>query len=594
MSAEDTGWTLLISKNLCLLSILFGFWACASKPEPIKPVDLPVASEPEPLIAGPQNPQQSFIDRTADYGLDGVEGVRFYAVDLNADSFTDLVILPDYYSIPQFYFFDRKLQKFVYQNDLALPGGQRASFVLFQDFDKDGVIDVISITLNQRSELTPRPIELFQGRIHKGVLSFQKHEGAIADFTEPVASLLALDYDLDGFLDLFQANWFDMTTESRTVTPDRLYRGIGLEFKEDTARLLGERRYDRSWKIFPHATPSFQAQLCDIDKSGFVDILVSSSGGYPNRLWVNTVIDGQAGRFFEDRGEETLVAQDRLGRDMPLSGGNTFFAECTDYNNNGLMDILLGELTHSYDPESRDRSSFLTQSGKPFPAPFIRTEYQYDHDRPESQADRSGLFVDLDRDGLIDVLVDNSGFPPHSRLMALMQKPDHSFEEQGRSLGLDIVNPTGTIVLDVNRDGRMDILTGQTNMRDQRIKNRLYLFENNLAYDQKRSLKLYLRGEKAHVSATGARVLVTTSSLSQQRMVTTQVGPQPSQQEEGVFIGLGTVMDKIKVQVHWPVLKNNKPVVKDYDLSQFKFEKHLELTLCESGRMRLGRKASCR
>jgi enediyne biosynthesis protein E4 len=594
VSLVDTGWTLLIFNKICILFFSLILWGCASSPDETKPVEEPVSQEPEPLVFAPQTPSSSFIDKTAEYGLEGVAGVRFYAVDLNNNNHTDLVVLPDFYSIPQFYFFDAQLKKFVLQSDLALPGGQRSSFLLFMDFNQDGIIDVISVTLNQRSQLTPRPVEIFQGTKEQGKLAFVKYEKNLNELTEPVASLLALDYDLDGKLDLFQANWFDMTEPRRPVVPDRLYRGAGFEFHEDSARLLGERTFDSSWKLFPEAVPSFQAQLCDINKSGYPDILVSASGGYSNRLWINTTRANQAGRFFEDRGEETLFAQDQIGRDVPLSGGNTFFAECTDYNNNGLMDILMGELTHSYDPESRDRSSILTNSRREFPAPFIRTEYQYDHDRPRTQADRSGLFVDLNRDGFIDALVDNSGFPPGSRLMALMQNADNSFQELGQELGIDIVNPVGTIVLDVNRDGRMDILTGQINMRDQRIPNRVYLFENNIPYDEKRSLKIYLRGESAHRSATGARVLIQTNSSTQQRMYSTQVGPQPSQQEEGLFVGLGTMKEKITIQVHWPILKDDKPFTNKYDLSKFKFERHLELTLCESGKMRVGRHSSCR
>jgi enediyne biosynthesis protein E4 len=594
VSLVDMVWILLITKIIFPFFLVVFFLGCASQTQRAPRVEVIEKQELAPLVAGPQSPSSLFIDRTEEYGLEGVEGVRFYAIDLNGNNVSDLVVLPDFYSVPQFFLFDKDSKKFILQEDINLPGGQRSSFLLFFDFNQDGVIDAISVTLNQRSELTPRPIEVFKGSMQDGALVFDKQEGAISEFTEPVASLLVLDYDLDGKLDLFQANWYDMTQSRRPIIPDRLYRGLDLVFKEDSARLLGERTYDSSWNHFPQATPSFQAQLCDINLNGFPDILVSASSGHSNRMWINTTRPGMEGRFFEDRAEETLFGQDQIGREIPLGGGNTFFAECTDYNNNGLMDILLGELTHSYDPESRDRSSFLTNSRKEFPAPFIRTEYQYDHDRPETQADRSGLFVDLNRNGLIDVLVDNSGFPPHSRLMALVQESDHSFSEQGKELGIDIVNPVGTIVLDVNRDGRMDILTGQINMRDQRIPKRVYLFENNIPFDNNRSLRIYLRGEKSHYSATGARVLVSGPSLTQQRMNSTQVGPQPSQQEEGLFFGLGDKRGVLKVQVHWPVLDGNKPLVRNYDLSKLKFDRHLEITLCESGRTRLGRHSSCR
>ena len=39
-----------------------------------------------------------FVDRTAEYGLENLKAVHLYAVKLNQDEFTDLVILEDYIS----------------------------------------------------------------------------------------------------------------------------------------------------------------------------------------------------------------------------------------------------------------------------------------------------------------------------------------------------------------------------------------------------------------------------------------------------------------------------------------------------------------
>ena len=134
------------------------------------------------------------------------------------------------------------------------------------------------------------------------------------------------------------------------------------------------------------------------------------------------------------------------------------------------MDIFLGELSHSYDNESVDRSSILTGSKESFPPFFIRTEY-LSHTQTEqwNQGDRRGVWLDYNLDGRIDLLVDNSGFPPHSRLVLFEQDKDHGFSNISTKAGLDIVNPTGTITLDINRDGAPDILTSQNNIRNSEI-----------------------------------------------------------------------------------------------------------------------------
>jgi enediyne biosynthesis protein E4 len=549
-----------------------------------------------PIEAGPTGDPQTFtfVDRTADYGLEGVEGVRFYAVDLNNNGFTDLVVLPDFYSIPDFYYFDPKTKKFIQDEDAQIAEGLRASFLGFYDLDRDGVLDVVVATLNQHNALTPVGLLFFKGSLDNGRIQFTPVPDALNAPPGPVASLTFLDYDLDGQLDLFVGHWFDMTQERRPPIADRLFRGEGLKFHEDSARLVGEREFDRGLNTFVNARPTFASTLCDVDLNGYPDILTSSSAGHPNKMWLNLSGGARPGRLFRDYGAETGYSEDDLGKFQPLGGGFSFFSVCTDYNNNGLVDILMGELAHPYESESRDRSSFLTGSRFEFPPQFIRTEYHYDLEEPRTQSDQRGIFVDLNRDGLIDIIVDNSGFPPSTRLISFIQNSDHSFEDKAEFLGLNIVNPAGTIVLDVNRDGRMDLLTGQLSTRDSRIQNRVYLFENVTPLDENRSLRLYLRGEKANPVGIGARVIVETELMRQMRFVSLQEGPQSSQNEEGLLFGLGESKKIKKVRVVWPYLQDGEVLERTYELGIDLKGHHQEFTLCDNGRSSLGRKKSCR
>ena len=58
--------------------------------------------------------QKLFLDKTKEFGLLGVQASHLYAVHLNKDEYVDLVLLPDHYSIPEFYTFNKK--EAIYQN----------------------------------------------------------------------------------------------------------------------------------------------------------------------------------------------------------------------------------------------------------------------------------------------------------------------------------------------------------------------------------------------------------------------------------------------------------------------------------------------
>ena len=584
-----------ISKVVFLALLFVGGASCSSSKKESPSLTTPIQEEQPlpPIMPGPLNPNAQFVDKTSEVGLAGIEATHFYAVDLNGNNQTDLVILPDHYSVPEFYYFDKTKARFEKYEGAVLPEGLRASYLGFYDFDKDGILDLMMLTLNQRTDLTPQPVMLFRGELKDKRLYFTLAPGLKGAKAEPTSAVGVLDFDLDGELDLFLGNWFDLRQARRPVVPDSLWKGRGLEFTEETQRLVGERFFDPGFEVYTNAVPSFGVSICDVDQNGFPDIMVSSSNGWGNKLWMNLSFERLAGRVFRNYGDESEFAQDNLGRLEVQSGGNSFFSICTDYNNNGLIDMMVGEQTHAYEDDKRDRSSFLTGATREFPPKFIRTEYVYDQKQTQTQSDRRGVFVDLDRDGLIDVLVDYSGFPPESRLISFIQAPDHSFNDRSQELGLNIVNPTGTITLDLNQDGRMDVLTGQTSVRDARIKSRVYYFENQIPFADKRSLRIHLKGEEANRLGIGAKLQLKTVEQTQTRFHSLQEGPQASQNEAGVFFGIGTNNQVKELVVTWPILKDEKPLVVKYNLSKLKFERHLEITVCENGKFGLGRSFRC-
>ncbi len=544
----------------------------------------------------------SFTDKTNDYGLSNLVAVTFNAIDFTFDGLTDLVILPTYYSRPKFYAWNNGKKKFELWSHDPLPVDFKASFMLFYDFNKDKIPDLVSGVLNQRSEVSQIPVKLYIGEMGSGKLVFKEDPKAFSLPVEPTSGLTIIDYDLDGWADIFISNWFENKNNQYLPVADRLLRNVKGKFEDVTIVLKGEADKTANHLYPPNAKPTYGASTCDIDQNGYPDIMTVSSSGHKNKLWMNLKESRTGDRFMEDIGPVSNYASDPDGSLIPTGGGRSFFSACTDYNDDGIMDVFLGELSHAYDNESVDRSSVLTGSKETYPPYFLRTEYVSDATSESwNQGDRRGVWTDYNLDGRIDIIVDNSGFPPYSRLVVFEQDETRAFINVGPQLGIDVVNPTGTITLDVNQDGLPDILTSQNNIRKADITPRLYLFENNNKMIGSRAIKINLNGIKSNTDAIGAMVMLYTQTrtkkIVQRRWVEYTQGGLPSQNESGVVFGIGEGVEIVGAKVRWPFVKKNgfssgEVLEKLYTLKDYPDKDYLELTMCEDGKV-LNGKISC-
>ena len=106
-----------------------------------------VAKEEKSLIDfGPtQKIRKNFLELSEEYGLSSQEAVNLYAVDWSGDGLTDLVILPDFFSMPIFYKYSKKEKKFILTEGL-IKEYPRGSFLAFAESNKDGYLDFIEIS----------------------------------------------------------------------------------------------------------------------------------------------------------------------------------------------------------------------------------------------------------------------------------------------------------------------------------------------------------------------------------------------------------------------------------------------------------------
>ncbi len=544
----------------------------------------------------------SFVDKTKEYGLENLKSMTMNAVDLNFDGKTDLVLLPTYYSRPKFFIFDPALKKFSPWSHDPLPLDFKASYVLFYDVNKDNVVDLIAGVLNQRSEISQIPLKLYLGEVKNGLIKFVEDPKAFNLPPEPTSGLSLIDYDLDGWVDIFVSNWFESKNGQYMVVADRLLRNNKGKFEEATSMLRDEAFKNPDHLFPPNARPTYGASTCDIDQNGFPDILTVSSSGHKNKLWMNLKESRTGERYFEDIGPVSNYASDPVGNLIPTGGGRNFFSACADYNDDGLMDIFLGTLSHAYDNESVDKSSILTGSREVYPPFFMRTEYLSDATSESwNQGDRRGIWMDYNNDGRVDLLVDNSGFPPYSRLVMFEQDVSRAFTNVASQLGLDIVNPTGSISIDLNGDGKLDVITSQNNIRRADIPAKLYVFENQTKTPGRRAIRIHLDGVKANSHGIGAMVMLYTEQqgkkILQRRWVEYTQGGLPSQNEEGVHFGIGEGVKIAGIKVRWPYVKkvgfnSGEVLEKLYSLKGFQEKDYLEITVCEDGKVLQG-KMSC-
>jgi len=581
------------SFQLLLILLTFAGSSCSSK----KVASIKTGEEqalrpaPKPIISGPTKPENAkkLLDKTKEYGLLFESATHLYAVDWSGDGKTDLVILPDYYSPPKFLKYSEG--QFLGVKSSPLEEGIRASFLVFADFNKDGLLDMIIATLNQKTELNKYPLRLFLAKKRGKGVRYYEVKGAFPDKKMPTSSLSLIDVNMDGWLDIYIGNWFDYSTTPVRNAPDRIYLGAagGKKWQDASYLLEGELKYDKDIKIYPNARPTFGTTACDVDQNGYPDILTASSSGYQNKMWMNLNDNVNKDRILKDYADKSGVASDAEGSFDPRGGGNSFYLLCNDYNNDSIMDIAAGELFHSYDPESRDRSSILTGSRTTFPPLFIRTEYHKDDGSGSwSQGDRRAVWADIDFNGQIDLIVNNSGFPPKSRLIFFRQDFDHSYGDEAEDLAINILNPSGTVVMDVNRDGRPDIVTGQVNLRSAQINPRIYAFENNYPWQGRRVLKVTLKGRDANAQGIGATVVLKTNKSSYKRNVEYSYGSLPSQNEDGLWFGLSKGEELESIEVRWPLLRKDRagreyPVRFVYKIKSLKFKENWSISLNDNG-----------
>ena len=363
-----------------------------------------------------------------------------------------------------------------------------------------------------------------------------------------------LDYDNDGKLDLFVANYlkFDFkTTPKPGANPYCFYRGIevncgprGLPFDRNIL-------YHNDGGVFrdvseesgiaaPDGNYSLGVLTGDFNGDGLTDIYVASDQT-PSILYIN-----QGNGKFVDEALLRGVALDDNGK--ALSGMGVAAA---DYLHEGMLSIFRTNFSDEMETLYRNRG---------------KGEFQ--DVTEEAGMGRNTRFVgwgcgffDFDNDGWPDLLLVNGhAFPEvdrlhidiHYRDRAILYHNEHGkFVDISESAGPGILekhSSRGLAFADYENDGSVEALVNNQNEPPSLLRMEPPAGNRGPANHW---IELKLEGVKANRSAIGARVRVTAGGFVQMAEVRSG-GSYLSQSDLRLHFGLGSAARVDKVEISWP------------------------------------------
>lgn len=491
-------------------------------------------------------------------------------------------------------------------------GDAHVGLLLFGDLDNDGDQDayggVIATELVTGTQ-TPNPwvqqegwgVWRNDGRGHfthegaNGTVLRERTQGGVR-FVGPELTGALIDFDRDGALDLYLGTWqwTDLKTTLRYTPPPRdlLFRGKGDGTFEDVSAALPDQNPRASGIGTAPSRATGRSTMGvapgDYDNDGDMDLFVANYGaGRPvgpnasrplctppmywdqNLLWRN---DGSLGSFVEWSAQAGVSATSRgpngilnepvltLGTECPVEmrgtypgpiGGNHFTPQFGDFDNDGDLDLLVGAISHP-DFLQLDPTSLFVNQGAPT---YSFTEEAAARGLVWREDEKQVFWVDVDADGWLDIAT--TGYRSDNEFRVYRQDPaTHRFVKVETAVhGVSDRNQEGAAWLDVDDDGDLDLYvandaefstwptkTGEAGGR---------VYRNEVAGRNHR-LALQLVASKPR-DATGARVLITTSSAGTQlREITGPSGHYNAAPSRTVFFGLGGDSCASEVTVRWP------------------------------------------
>lgn len=464
--------------------------------------------------------------------------------------------------------------------------------VTMVDINADGFLDIY---VSASGKFEPRENLLYVNN-GDGTFTEKAEEYGIADKGHSVQSTF-FDYDLDGDLDLYVANY----PPTRFDAPNSFYLFKMQNVKDEETDNLYRNDNGKFTKVTNEAGVrsfglSLSATVGDLNNDGWPDIYISNDFSTPDYMYLNN----QDGTF-------TDVLKDATKQTSFYGMG----VDIADYNNDGLLDILQMDMAAKNNRRAKANMASMN------PSIFWSTvnagfHYQYmfnslqtnqgnlNGDTPyfSNTANLAGvpatdwswaaLFADLDNDGLKDIFISNGTrreinnkdyfndlkkrpTQKDSLLERSLEIPsekvdnfvyknngDMTFERSNDQWGLSFKGfSNGAVYVDIDNDGDLEIVTNN-------IDDKASIFQNNNTVNNN-YLSISFNGPEKNKFGIGTRVYINNAEKSQMQELSLTRGFQSSVAPR-LHFGVG-MNDKIEeVKVVWP--DKRVQILKDVSANQ--------------------------
>jgi hypothetical protein len=359
-----------------------------------------------------------------------------------------------------------------------------------------------------------------------------------------------LDYDRDGTLDLFVANYIDLDLATAPTPASGLCRYKGIKVACGPPGLAGGKNAlyhnrgngafedvsERAGVMRAKGTYGLGVSTLDFDNDGWIDLYVANDSN-PSALYRNNH-DGT----FTDVGVTSGCAYSQDGK--PQAGMGVAVG---DYDRNGTMDVFKTNF-------AGDTSTLYANTGEGL---------------CEDRTFASGIgvntrwlgwgtgWIDLDNDGWPDLFLTNGHVYPEvvqlkteagykQRKVVYLNLGNGRFSDISERLAEPVTTPKagrGAAFLDIDNDGHVDVAI--SNINDTPDLFRLHDASGH------HWVTLALAGTKSNRNAIGARVRLVAAGISRWDEVRGG-GSYLSQNDFRVHFGLGDASAIDRVDVRWP------------------------------------------
>jgi hypothetical protein len=374
--------------------------------------------------------------------------------------------------------------------------------VVAADFDNDGYVDLFSWSA----------LQLF---LNQGGKSFEKI--AMPEIPKCVSRGACLgDFNGDGFVDVYVGGYEDWNagiTYNDVLLINEMGKGLKVAFTDARYRTRG-------------------VTACDFDRDGDLDVYASNYRLQPNVLWSN---DGQ-GKL-----QDNTAALNALGTSAGFGGGHSIGSAWGDFDNDGEIDLFVGNFAHVDGRGDQPKSRFLRNVRKDGKHLFedrgiCGVFYQESYATPS--------VGDYDNDGDLDLffttVYGTASFGRKNNPVLFRNGTDLQFTNANALAKIPALPPTYQAAwADFDHDGDLDLATAGR------------LFQNNATARHWLAVKLQGDGKLVNRSAIGAQVRIQVEDKTMTRQVEAGTG-EGNQNSLTLHFGLAQNDAPVNLEIYWP------------------------------------------